>query len=96
MPGEMSFLKTSHLVFRGDGSSRQKRIRGEVRDGRRSLAVDVTTQLCTYVGIYALLESTGECDRASRVPGKPRPGFSWTISRDCTVTSYLFILGKCQ
>lgn len=83
MPGEMSFLKTSHLVFRGDGSSRQKRIRGEVRDGRRSLAVGVTTQICTYVGIYALLESTGECDRASRVPGKPRPGFSWTIiSRD--------------
>lgn len=54
MPGEMSFLKTSHLVFRGDGSSRQKRIRGEVRDGRRSLAVGVTTQLCTYVGIYML------------------------------------------
>lgn len=73
MLGEMSFLKTSHLVFRGDGSSRQKRIRGEVQDGRRSLAVGVTTQICTYVGISALLESTGECDGASLCPGETLP-----------------------
>lgn len=38
MPGEMSFLKTSHLVFRGDGSSRQKSSSGEVKDGRLSSA----------------------------------------------------------
>lgn len=52
MPGEMSFLKTRHLVFRGDGSSRQKRIRREVRDGRRSLAGGVTNTdlyICRYI-----------------------------------------------
>lgn len=48
MPGEMSFLQTSHLVFRGDESSRQNSISGEVKDGRLSLAVGVTR----YINIY--------------------------------------------
>lgn len=49
MPGEMSFLKTSHLVFRGDGSSRQKSISGEAKDGWLSSAVGVTRYICRYI-----------------------------------------------
>lgn len=62
MPGEMSFLKTSHLVFGGDESSRQKSISGEVKDGRLPSAVGVTSfyiYIYISVGICVLLESRG-------------------------------------